>query len=338
MKTVLSLLILIIFSFSGLAQSFSPQEITALRKQAQQVTIIKDKWGVPHVYAKTDAGAVFGMMYVQCEEFFEKVEGTLISRLGRQAEVEGEEALYKDLWARMYIDSTKAKALYGQTPRWLKKLCVAYADGINFYMLSHSEKKPKLIQRVEPWMVLMNNIPSIGGSNIDEDEFIKFYAGYADKSLSYLPPQKEKGDTWEPAGSNGWAIGPSRTASKNAMLLINPHSEFYGRIEIQVVSKKGLNAYGAPFLGQFNIFQGFNEYCGWMHPVSLSDAKDLYTEHIQKKEGGTFTNTTEHGVRWIVPGLPCATKKGMNYSPKPSRPTAPTTAPWYRLTTTSGLR
>jgi acyl-homoserine lactone acylase PvdQ len=65
-------------------------------------------------------------------------------------------------------------------------------------------------------------------------------------------------DYQEVGGSNGWAIAPSRTKSKNAMLLINPHSEFYGRIEIHLVSEQGLNAYGAPFLGQFNIFQGFN--------------------------------------------------------------------------------
>ncbi|MBB5284586.1 acyl-homoserine lactone acylase PvdQ [Rhabdobacter roseus] len=287
MKTFSTLVCLTLLCFRLEAQSFSSQEISALKKQARQVTIVKDKWGIPHVYAKTDAGAVFGMMYVQCEEFFEKVESTLISRLGRQAEVEGEAALYKDLWTRMYIDSSKAIGLYEQSPRWLQKLCDAYADGINFYMISHPEKKPKLIQRVQPWMVLMNNVPALAGSNIDEDEFVKFYGKDARLSLSYRPGYLAE-DPREPAGSNGWALSPARTQSKNAMLLINPHSEFYGRIEIQVVSKQGLNAYGAPFLGQFNIFQGFNEYCGWMHPVSLSDAKDLYTEQVEQQDGRYF--------------------------------------------------
>lgn len=287
MKKILIYWLIALLSASPLlAQTFSPKEIDNLKKQAQKITIIKDKWGVPHVYAKTDAGTVFGMMYIQCEEFFEKVEGTLISRLGRQAEVEGEKAIFRDLWSRMYTDSLKAKELFSQTPRWLQKLCVAYADGINYYMIRHPEKKPKLIQRVEPWMVLMNNIPSLGGSNIDEDAFESFYTKVPGKSLSFRLDAAE--DMNEPAGSNGWAIGPSRTKSGNAMLLINPHSEFYGRIEIQLVSKQGLNSYGAPFLGQFNIFQGFNEKCGWMHPVTLSDARDLYTETIVKKEGKYF--------------------------------------------------
>jgi acyl-homoserine lactone acylase PvdQ len=156
------------------AQVFSPDEIRHLQKQAQRITIVKDKWGVPHVYTKTDADAVFGMMYIQCEEFFEKVENTLINRLGRQAEVDGERELYQDLWARTFIDSTKAIQLYHKTPKWLRKLCDAYAAGINFYMISHPAQKPRLISRVQPWMVLMNNIPSIANSNLTEAEFRAF--------------------------------------------------------------------------------------------------------------------------------------------------------------------
>ncbi|RDB04931.1 penicillin acylase family protein [Runella aurantiaca] len=266
------------------AQTFSPGEIANLQKQAKRITIVKDKWGVPHVYTKTDADAVFGMMYIQCEEFFEKVENTLITRLGRLAEVQGERELYQDLWARTFIDSTRALKLYQQTPKWLRKLCDAYAAGINFYMISHPAKKPKLITRVEPWMVLLNNIPSITGSNLTELEFRQFYSKDAGLSLSYVPEANHE-FYQEAGGSNGWALAPSKTQSKKAMLLINPHSEFYGRIEIHLVSKQGLNSYGAPFLGQFNIFQGFNDFCGWMHPITLSDAKDLYAETVEKKDG-----------------------------------------------------
>ena len=281
-----SLLAFMIFGTGLLlqAQTFSPDEIAHLQKQAKRITIVKDKWGVPHVYTKTDADAVFGMMYVQCEEFFEKVENTLITRLGRQAEVQGERELYQDLWARTFIDSTRALKLYHQTPKWLRKLCDAYAAGVNFYMISHPAKKPKLITRVEPWMVLMNNIPSIAGSNLTELEFRQFYSKEAGLSLSYVPETNHE-FYQEAGGSNGWALAPSKTQSKNAMLLINPHSEFYGRIEIHLVSKQGLNSYGAPFLGQFNIFQGFNDFCGWMHPITLSDAKDLYAETVEKKDG-----------------------------------------------------
>ncbi|MCC9168592.1 penicillin acylase family protein [Pontibacter harenae] len=266
------------------AQIFSSEEVESLKKEAKQITIIKDKWGVPHVYAKTDEQAVFGMSYVQCEEFFDKVEASLINRLGRQAEVEGESAIYKDLWSRIYTDSIRAKALYNESPEWLQKLCDGFANGVNYYMITHPEKKPKLITRVEPWMCLMNNIPSVGGSNVDDEDFKALYSKKIPKSTSYTP-MGESDESREPSGSNGWAIAPSRTKSKNAMLLINPHSGFYGRIEIHVVSKEGLNSYGAPFLGQFSLFQGFNEYLGWMHPVSLSDARDLYAETVERKNG-----------------------------------------------------
>lgn len=284
---LLSILLFMALSIHVQSQTFTAEEIRLLKKEAGKITIIKDKWGVPHVYTKTDAHAVFGMAYVQCEEFFEKVEATLISRLGRQAELNGESAIYKDLWTRIFTDSIQAKALYKDSPKWLQKLCDAFACGINFYMISHPDKKPKLIRRAEPWMCLMNDIPSIGGSNISEEDFVAFYSGKTSASASYTS-RSALNEFSESAGSNGWALAPSRTRSKHAMLLINPHSEFYGRIEMQVVSKQGLNSYGAPFLGQFSNSQGFNKYLGWMHPVSLSDGKDLYAETIEEKEGKYF--------------------------------------------------
>ncbi|MBE9462832.1 penicillin acylase family protein [Dyadobacter subterraneus] len=271
-------------SFNVSAQTFSPKEIKALKKEAAQITIVKDKYGVPHVYTKTDEQAVFGMSYVQCEEFFDKLESSLISRLGRQSEIDGEAAIYKDLWTRMYTDSTRAKALYKESPKWLQKLCDGFAGGVNLYLITHPDKKTKLIKRMEPWMSLMNNVPALGGSNIDEAGFAALYSKKGPRFTSYLP-SFEPDNFREPAGSNGWAIAPSRTKSKNAMILINPHSEFYGRIEIQVTSEEGLNSYGAPFIGQFSLFQGFNEYLGWMHPVSLSDGKDLYAEMVEQKDG-----------------------------------------------------
>lgn len=280
----ITILAFLALSFNVSAQTFLPKEIKTLKKQAQQITIVKDRYGVPHVYAKTDEQAVFGMSYVQCEEFFDKLESSLISRLGRQAEVDGEPAIYKDLWTRIYTDSTRAKALYKESPKWLQKLCDGFAGGVNLYLVTHPDKKTKLIKRMEPWMSLMNNVPALGGSNIDEAGFAALYSKKAQRFTSYVP-SFEADNFREPAGSNGWAIAPSRTKSKNAMLLINPHSEFYGRIEIQVTSAEGLNSYGAPFIGQFSLFQGFNEYLGWMHPVSLSDGKDLYAETVEQKDG-----------------------------------------------------
>ncbi|MFT4030817.1 MAG: penicillin acylase family protein [Siphonobacter sp.] len=318
LKTYLPLFTLSFWSGVVLAQSpFTDQEVKAYAAQAKRIEIVKDTYGVPHVYAKTDADAVFGMMYVQCEEFFEKVENSFIGRLGRLSEVEGESALYRDLWTRMFIDSAQAVQLYQKTPDWLKKLCEAHAAGINYYMITHPEVKPRLLRRVEPWMNLLNNVPAMGGSNVSEADFKAFYL----KNTKAIPGRSFTAEPPKNDGSNGWALAPSRTKNKKAILLINPHSEYYGRIEIQVVSDEGLNSYGAPFLGQFSIFQGFNEYCGWMHPVSLSDAKDLYSEDVEWQKGkrmyrydGTWkgVDSTVHELRYKK-GNSFATKKFVTY-------------------------
>ncbi len=292
MKKLIITTYLFIFSATVFAQAFTVAEKTAWEKQANAIQIIRDQWGVPHVYANTDADAVFGMMYVQCEDFFSKVEDVIISRMGRESEVEGKSAIYKDLWSRLYVDTIKAKKLYSQCDPYLKKLCDAYAAGINYYMLKHPSVKPKLLTRINAWVPLLNNIPSVINSNLTELDIRNMYPIPSLKTTVYTSPFKE--DVHD--GSNGWAISGINTKDKNPILLINPHSEFYNRIEVQLVSKEGLNVYGAPFLGEFSIFQGFNEFCGWMHTVTLSDAKDLYTETVKPINGGYVY---EYDQKWL---------------------------------------
>jgi acyl-homoserine lactone acylase PvdQ len=294
MKIQLTLLVTILFAYSINAQPFTDSEISSWKKQANAIQIIRDNWGVPHIYANTDADAVFGMMYVQCEDFFYKVEDAIISRMGRESEVFGKTSVYKDLWSRLYIDTLQAEKLYKQTSPSLKKLCDAYAAGINYYILTHPNSKPKLLKRIKPWVPLLNNIPSVINSNLTEADIKNMYPIFTDKSIAVNIHNLVKEDLQN--GSNGWAISGKNTKDKNPILLINPHSEFYNRIEVQLVSKEGLNVYGAPFLGEFSIFQGFNEFCGWMHTVTLSDAKDLYNETVKVENGKVFY---EYNDKWL---------------------------------------
>lgn len=294
MKTTSILFFSLLIAVIVNAQTFSVAEKAMWKKQASTIKIIKDNWGVPHIYTNTDADAVFGMMYVQCEEYFSKVEDMIISRLGREAEIQGKQAIYKDLWSRLYIDTLQAKALYLSCDPYLKKLCDAYAAGINYYILTHPNVKPKLLHRIQPWVPLMNNIPSIANSNVTEADVRNMYPQKIGEGIAYYDFNPLKEDVQ--AGSNGWAISGQHTADNNPLLLINPHSEFYNRIEVQLISKEGLNVYGAPFLGEFNIFQGFNEFCGWMHTVTLSDAKDLYIESVKPTKGGYVY---EYDQKWL---------------------------------------
>jgi len=273
------ILLLLIFPAQLLAQPFSKAEITRWEKQSGQVSIIRDNWGIPHIYGKTDADAVFGLLYAQCEDDFKRVEMNYIEKLGRMAEVKGAAVLYDDLLIRLVIDSADAMADYKKSPPWLQKLMNAFADGINYYLYKHPSVKPALLQRFQPWYPLLWTDGSIGAINtagISETELKNFYTG--GNETAFL--QKEAAD---PTGSNGFAFAPAITASHNAILYINPHVTFYFRPEVQMVSGEGLNVYGAVTWGQFFVYQGFNEHCGWMHTSSAVDIADLYAEKITRK-------------------------------------------------------
>src|SRR6516164_1778676 len=132
-------------------------------RQARRVTIIRDDWGIAHVYGQSDADAVFGMEYAQAEDDFKRVEGNYIAALGRAAEAEGDSAIYRDLRMKLFIDPDSMKVLYRGSPVWLKKLMNAFADGLNFYLYRHPEVRPRVITRFEPWMALTFTEGSIGG-------------------------------------------------------------------------------------------------------------------------------------------------------------------------------
>ncbi|MFT5779804.1 MAG: acyl-homoserine-lactone acylase [Crocinitomicaceae bacterium] len=264
-------------------------------KHAADTEIIRDDFGVPHIYGKTDADAVFGLMYAQCEDDFNRVEHNYIWALGRLAEVEGEEKIYSDLRAKLYMTEPEAIAAYEKAPEWLQKLCIAFADGINFYLSKNSDVKPKLLTRFEPWMPMFFSEGSIGGDieRVSEKDIKDFYDKGADSSITAMNDGMKDETSLQrelsPRGSNGFAISGSRTKSGNAMLLINPHTSFFFRGEVHMVSEEGLNAYGAVTWGQFFVYQGFNEKTGWMHTSTGTDIIDEFAEIVTKSKNGGLT-------------------------------------------------
>ncbi len=282
---------LVLLSSPLMAQKFTSAEIARWQKQAKQITIIRDTWGIPHVYGKTDADAVFGLLYAQCEDDFERVEMNYINAEGRLAEVEGESKIYNDLRTRLFQDTLKAIAIYKDVPPDMKKLMIAFADGINYFINTHPANKPKLLQRFQPWMPLLFSEGSIGG-DIEAVSLTRLKDFYGDgkdaTNLDDMQMDGGEGIEREPRGSNGFAIAPTKSATGNAMLLINPHTSFYFRPEVHAVSEEGLNAYGAVTWGQFFIYQGFNSHCGWMHTSGATDAVDMYKETIVKRNDSLF--------------------------------------------------
>ncbi|NNG23219.1 acylase [Massilia sp. ML15P13] len=266
----------------------SAAELARWKKTAGRVTIMRDKWGIPHVFGKRDADAVFGLLYAQAEDDFNRVELNYINAMGRLAEVEGESALWRDLRMKMYITPASMQAKYAASPAWLKELMVGFADGLNYYLHTHPEVKPKLITRFEPWMALSFSEGSIGGDieSIDLKDLERFYGKAPQPALAMASIGRNLDA--EPRGSNGFAISPKLSASGKALLLINPHTSFYFRPEVHMVSEQGLNAYGAVTWGQFFIYQGFNDKTGWMHTSGGGDVIDEYLETVIERDGKFF--------------------------------------------------
>jgi acyl-homoserine-lactone acylase len=284
----------------------SPPDLARWKAQASEVTITRDDWGVAHVHGKTDADAVFGMTYAQAEDDFPRIEANYLTSLGRTAEADGEKAIWQDLRARLYVSEPELRTWYAKSPANMKALMNAWADGLNYFLATHPEVKPRALIRFEPWMALSFTEGSIGGDieRIDLKALRGFYssspafAGEGDPaqhgggapSVSFAAtspgnPGEDTMDT-EPRGSNGIAIAPALTSDGHALLLINPHTSFFFRSEQQVTSDEGLNAYGAATWGQFFIYQGFNPHAGWMHTSSGVDSVDEFAEKVEPRGKG----------------------------------------------------
>jgi len=257
----------------------SPADLARWSREAASVTITRDDWGIPHISGKTDADAVFGLLYAQAEDDFNRAETNYFNALGRAAEWEGEGAIYRDLRMRLINNPDSLKALYSRAPRWLQSVMNAWADGLNYYLYKHPEVKPKVIARFEPWMPLAFSDGSIGPDieSVNLTQLAAFYGG--PRNVSVANAIESNPDR----GSNGAAIAPFNTLSHHALLLINPHTSFFFRAEVQVTSQEGLNDYGAVTWGQFFVYQGFNDRAGWMHSSTGADNIDEYLETVSKR-------------------------------------------------------
>src|SRR5512140_333275 len=220
MKTLV--LLLAAAALSCAHETAATPETTRWERQAAAITIIRDDWGIPHVHGKTDADAVFGMVYAQAEDDFNRVETNYINAMGRRAEAEGDSAIYGDLRMKLFIDPDTLKAEYASCPDWLKTLMIAWADGLNFYLATHPAVKPKVITHFEPWMALSFTEGSIGGDieRISLPDLEAFYGGAKSAELR-VAARSDPYAFREPSGSNGIAIGPGITRDGHALLLIN---------------------------------------------------------------------------------------------------------------------
>ena len=209
----------------------------AWEHEAQNVSLVRDNWG-----GKTDADAVFGVIYAQAEDDFNRVETNYLNSMGRLAEAEGEAEIYRDLRIKLFIDPADMRANYEASPEWLKALMNAWADGLNYYLYKHPQVKPRVIARFEPWMALTFTEGSIGG-DIEKISLQQLEAFYGKTPAKQALAEDTR--YVEPSGSNGIAIAPSNTAAHHALFLINPHTTFFFKAEAHMLSSEGLKANGS---------------------------------------------------------------------------------------------
>ena len=239
---------------------------------ARTVTIYRDTYGVPHVFGRTDASTVFGFAYAQAEDNFWRVEENFILALGRASELYGEKSLDEDRLNRALEIPKLARAEYERLDSHMRSLCDAYAAGFNYYLARHAEVRPRLLTKIEPWYTLA---------------FIRynyFQNGFArDPSMRRIALQTAsiESDLKEHTGSNGWVIGPSKSASGYAMLFINPHLPFFGSGQVyegHVHSDEGWNFTGYTRFGFPLPYVGHNENGGWVSTDNAADLADVYLE------------------------------------------------------------
>jgi len=240
---------------------------TGLAQIASTVTIRRDRYGVPHITAPTDAGAVFGLMYAQAEDNFPQLERDTIYAIGRATEIDGEKGLANDIRVRSFEVPRLAREMLARTTAKHRKIAQAYADGLNYYLRTHPKVKPHLLTTFEPWYFIANiDLPSaVDGISVVAHEM------------------RAETEATDP-GSNAWAIAGSRTTSGHAVLFSNPHVGLFGagqRYECHVTSGEGWNVAGFAILGNPIPHAGHNEHLGWSHTNTGADSADSYREEVK---------------------------------------------------------
>ncbi|MEX0677334.1 MAG: penicillin acylase family protein [Pirellulales bacterium] len=271
----------------------SPAEEAESRELARGVTIYRDAYGVPHIHGETDRHVMFGYAYAQAEDYFWQVEDTYILSLGRYCEVHGHMGLNSDLLNRAFEVVPKSRAAYRQLEPEYQALCGAFTRGLNYYLATHPETKPRLIKHFEPWHVLAYG----------RQVLLELCFRYTRLSHTYLP--RAHPPIWAEAGSNGWAIAPKRTASGHAMLFVNPHLPWFGfsqMYEAHLKSDEGWSFSGATMYGNCVPTLGHNEFLGWTYTTNEPDIADVWRvtfDHPEDPLKYRYGDGYREAVEWV---------------------------------------
>jgi penicillin amidase len=274
-KSINYLLFAIILCVNNACNNIDSTSSTA-EELAKEVTIFRDIYGIPHVKGETDESTIFGFAYARAEDRFEKIESILIESTGRLAEVKGEAGKANDVRVKAFEIERLSKEEYQSLDPKIKKLCDAYAMGLNYYLKNNPEVRPQLLTHIEPWYILA------------EYKRIAF-AGLAQVRLNDDMIVEYLMDDIKSIGSNAFALSGKKTKSTHAMLVINPHYSYDGLYEVHLSSNEGLNYYGTVGSGGGILpVMGHNEHLGWSWTVNRPDVADTYEIQFDHPEDSSL--------------------------------------------------
>lgn len=263
------------------------------------VRILRDDYGVPHIFGKTDADTAFGLAYAHAEDDFPTIVESLLQSRGELASYAGQEQAPVDFIAKLLrVQETVAEG-YPTLPEKVRKLCDAYADGLNFYVAKHPDALPDRYLPIRGEDIVAGFVfkgPFFYGL---DNEIKALFNEKRKKPLSVKGEQDQTADALErwlhkdgiTVGSNAFAVAPSRTPDGSTYLAINSHQPWEGPVawyEAHVVSEEGWNCIGGLFPGTPVILVGHNEHLGWAHTVNSPDLVDIYVLDINPENPNQY--------------------------------------------------
>jgi penicillin amidase/acyl-homoserine-lactone acylase len=269
---VLALLVLLALGGAILMDRMSrpgePDPATLVAKAARyHVHIVRDDYGVPHVFGHTDADTAFGIGYAHSQDDFATIQNVALATRGELAASEGAGAAPGDyLVHAMRVWETIDARYDRDIPDDVKRVLVGYADGVNYYAALH----PSVVKR---------GLLPLTGKDIAAGFVFKtpFFYGFAD-ILKRLTAETH-GKPALPIGSNGIAVAPQRSADGATRLLVNSHQPYAGPVawyEAVLQSDEGWHVAGGFFPGSPFMLHGHNEHLGWANTVNVPDLTDIY--------------------------------------------------------------
>ena len=269
-------LVLVLFILSISSKSYS-------QINPNNIEIIRDNYGVPHIYAATDAEVAYGFAWAQAEDHFKLIQEAYLAGNGLLGKLIGLKGAGADFLTQLIQSEETVDKYYNTLDKKFIALAEAFAAGLNAYSKTHPEEilEKKLFPLTVKKLLRYTQLQLFISNEAD-----KLVSGIVNNS--FLWPYKIEEDS---KGSNLLALSRNRTGSDETFLAINTHQPLEGPTswyEAHLVSEEGTNIIGAAFPGTPCILTGANQYLGWTHTVNYPDKADVYALQMHPKKKDVY--------------------------------------------------